>query len=123
MFNLKTESWIKGHIPDIKYARTGHSSCSVKGTAYVYGGFSSQFDSCLNTIEYMPFKTYGKPENSKWAIISIKNFAPRLFSLMMPINDNILIAGGSNMKDEYFSDAKILDMNQKKSVSAFDTGI
>ena len=100
MFNLRTESWIKGHIPDIKEGRAGHSSCSIKGTAYVYGGFSSQTGSCLNTIEYMPFKTYGKPENSKWASISIKNFTPRNWALMMPINDNILIAGGINLKDE-----------------------
>ena len=88
----------------------------------MYGG-GSHPGSCLDTIEYMPFKTNGTPENFKWASISVENFTPRIHTLMVPINQKILIAGGLNSKFSLLSDAKILDMNQKKSVCTFDTSI
>ena len=43
-------------------------------------------------------------------------------ALLVPINENILIAGGMTIQHELFSDARILDI-KRKSVSYFETGI
>ena len=66
---------MKNSIPDIKERRADHSSCSVKGTAYLYGGYLYKDGSYLyrKTIEYMPFKTNGEPENTRWASFGVKN--------------------------------------------------
>ena len=106
-------------IPDMLVLRSDHSSCSVNGKAYVYGGYDG---SAMNSIECMPFKTNGEPERTKWAVIRVKNFMPRYQALMVPINENILTAGG-RYGSEPLSDANILSMKNKKSVCSFDTGI
>ena len=64
-------------MPSMNVARTGCSSCSLAGYAYVFGGRNN--DGLLNSIEKLRvFEPLDEQMRQEWQLIPAENFVPQL---------------------------------------------
>ena len=108
LFDTKSaDNELNINIPKLKQSRSFHSSCSIEGTCFVFGGTNVK-DKALQSIESLAILTDGTPKDKEWSIMNLKNFTPRSSPLMVSFGDKVLIAGGYNRGS--LSDGIMLDM-------------
>lgn len=106
-YTIKHDYWSPpGSVAKLNVGRYDHSSCSLAGNIYVFGGYDGQ--RTLNSIERLAI---GKP-NAVWNLIEFpcEVLLKRCNALMvsLPESNQILIAGGSDVF-EFLTQADVVD--------------
>ena len=68
MMDVRRGEWSQHTLPDLRKARSSHSSCCVKNQIFVFGG-TARYNKFLNSIEVL------KLGEHEWALIKNSDFA------------------------------------------------
>lgn len=108
-FDLEKKEWM--FAPFLNFSRSGHSSCVLGHSIYVFCGvhFSNL---ATNTIEKLEPTSMDLSKRSRWTLINVPKteLTPRYWPVAVPLNTTqIVIMGGKNDQDESLASVAIFD--------------
>ena len=67
VYQVEVDEWKLHRDCPINQARSYHSSCNLKQTVYIYGGYGEN-QSLLSSLEWITFDDFADPKDYRWSI-------------------------------------------------------